>query len=375
MSQTRLFQPLKVGTATLKQRIGMSPLTRYRATDDHVPTPLMVEYYTQRASAPGTLIVTEATFMSAAAGGFNNVPGIYNQAQIDGWRNVTDAVHAKGSFIYVQLWHLGRTAVQEVATREGFTIKAPSAIRLDDKHPVPEALTVGEIKQIVQDYTTAAKNAIAAGFDGIELHGANGYLVDQFLQDVTNERTDQYGGSIENRSRLAVEVIDSIVEAIGAERTAIRLSPWSVYQGMRMENAKAISQFTDVIKKLNRHKLAYIHLVQSDKPADRATATDGGDLLDFAVELIDSPILIANGLEPGTAKALVDDVYPNKEIVAIFGRHFIATPDLVFRISEDIKLNQIDYTTIYAAKSPKGYTDYPFSKEFEAKFGVQTSLN
>ncbi|KAK0715247.1 putative N-ethylmaleimide reductase [Lasiosphaeris hirsuta] len=375
MSQTRLFQPLKVGTSALKQRIGMSPLTRYRATDDHVPTPLMVEYYTQRASAPGTLIVTEATFMSAAAGGYNNVPGIYNRAQIDGWRKITDAVHAKGSFIYVQLWHLGRTAEEEVATREGFKVKAPSAIQLDAKHPVPEALTVDEIKQIVQDYATAAKNAVEAGFDGVELHGANGYLIDQFLQDVTNERTDEYGGSIENRSRLAVEVIDSIVEAIGAEKTGIRLSPWSVFQGMRMESSKAIAQFTDVIKKINRHKLAYIHLIRADKPADRATATDGTDLLDWAVELIDSPILIANGLEPDTAKALVDDVYPNKEVVAIFGRHFIATPDLVFRISEGIKLNQIDYTTIYAAKSPKGYTDYPFSKEFESKFGAQASLN
>ncbi len=245
--------------------MGMCPLTRYRASDEHVPTELMAEYYTQRASTPGTLLVSEGTFISPVDGGFANVPGIWNQEQIDGWRRVTRAVHTKRSFIFCQLWSLGRTAKPEVAEREGFVIVSSDAVPLNPDAVTPRRLSVPEIQERIQNYVSAAKNAIEAGFDGVELHGANGYLIDQFTQDRCNRRDDEYGGSIEGRSRFAVEVVTAVSEAIGPERTGIRFNPWSAFNGMRMDDP--ISQFSDVLRKIKPLGLAYVHLIKKVKAA------------------------------------------------------------------------------------------------------------
>ncbi|KAK1752191.1 hypothetical protein QBC47DRAFT_389971 [Echria macrotheca] len=369
MSGSRLFQPLQIGNMTVQHRIAMAPLTRYRADDAHVPTALQLEYYRQRASVPGTLLITEATFMSAKSGGYRNVPGIYTDAQIAAWKKITDAVHARGSFLVCQLWALGRAARQEVADEEGFRIKSSSAVPIGDGYVVPEAMTVDEIRQTVADYATAARNAIAAGFDAVEVHGANGYLVDQFIQDTCNRRTDEYGGSVENRSRFAVEVVDAVVAAVGAERTAIRLSPWTTFQGMRM--ADPVPQFSDVIRKIGRHRLAYVHVVRSGIYGNRTIVQDKEDSLDFVVDLFNGPVLIAGDLDAESARDLVDRQYPDKDVVATFGRYFISTPDLPFRVREGIPLNPYDANTFYFRGSPIGYIDQPFSKEFEAKYGVQ----
>jgi len=361
MAQSRLFQPLKVGNLNIKNRVVMAPLTRFRADDDHTPLPFVAEYYAQRASVPGTLLITEATFISPKEGGYANAPGIYTQAQIDSWKRVTDAVHQKGSYIYLQLWALGRVADKSVTEKEGITITSSSATPLDSEHAMPKELTVEEIKETVGRYAQAAKNAIAAGFDGVEIHGANGYLVDQFIQDNVNQRTDQYGGSVENRSRFAIEVTEAVVNAIGAERTGIRLSPFSTFQGMKMKNP--VPQFTDVTEKLNKFGLAYVHYVES-RIAGNAETDDKSESLTPFINLFNGPVLVAGGFDAESAKKLVDEEYPNKDMVVVFGRYFISNPDIVFRLQKGIKFNDYNRDTFYNAKETKGYTDYPFSQEF-----------
>jgi len=228
----KLFEPLKVGSLELAHRVVMAPLTRFRADDRHIPLPFVKRYYEQRASVPGTLLITEATFITPQAGGYNNVPGIWSTEQIQAWKEVTDAVHAKGSYIFCQLWALGRVAVPDNLRKEGFKLVSSSPTPVSSEHEIPEELSEEEIQQYIVDYTQAAKNAIEAGFDGVELHGANGYLVDQFLQDTCNARTDRWGGNVENRSRFHLEITKSLVKAIGAERVGVRLSPYSTFQGM-----------------------------------------------------------------------------------------------------------------------------------------------
>ncbi|KAG1793763.1 uncharacterized protein BJ212DRAFT_1414587 [Suillus subaureus] len=231
-SISALFSPIRIGNIGLQHRVVLAPLTRLRAHANHVPSPQAPAYYSQRGSTPGTLLVTEATFISQKAGGYDNVPGIYTDAHVEEWKKVTEAVHEKGSFIFLQLWALGRAAETAVLAKENNSpYVSASPIAIPGKTDVPRALTRDEIKEYVATYTTAAKNAIRAGFDGVEIHGANGYLIDQFIQDVTNQRTDEYGGNIENRARFALEVTDAVVEAVGAEKTAFRISPWGVFSG------------------------------------------------------------------------------------------------------------------------------------------------
>ncbi|KAH7396669.1 hypothetical protein DE146DRAFT_657388 [Phaeosphaeria sp. MPI-PUGE-AT-0046c] len=363
MTDSRLFKPLKLGNIDLQQRIVMSPLTRFRADDEHVPLPFVTEYYAQRASIPGTLLITEATYISDRHGGYPNAPGIWSSAQIKGWKNVTEAVHAKGSYIVLQLWALGRAAIsKEFAGGPPMRVLSPSAIPLDDSYPEPHAMTVEEIKETVQEYVQAAKNAMEAGFDGVEVHGANGYLMDQFIQDTSNKRTDAYGGSIENRSRFAVEVTQAVAAAVGAERTGIRLSPWSPYQGMRMKNP--IPQFTDLVSRLDKLGLAYLHLVEGR--VSGSTEVESSDSSDFAFDVFSGPILLAGGFTPDLARKVVDKEYKERDVAIVFGRYFISTPDLVFRIQHGLELNKYDRNSFYRAKTEKGYTDYPFSPEFLA---------
>lgn len=363
MSGSRLFKPLKLGELQLNNRVAMAPLTRFRADENHVPLPMVAEYYAQRASVPGTLLITEATLISQQAGGYANVPGIYTQEQIDSWKRVTEAVHKKGSFIYLQLWALGRVASPAQAEKEGITIKTSSPVSLGEGYATPKEMTIEEIKETIGNYAQAAKNAVEAGFDGVELHGANGYLIDQFIQDKVNQRTDSYGGSIENRSRFAIEATKAVVDAIGAKKTGIRLSPFSTFQGMKMDEPHP--QFNDVIKKLDAfNDLAYIHLVESRIDGNADNDPNPADQLQPFVDQFRNPVLIAGGLKSDSAHTLIDEEYPNKDVVAVFGRYFISTPDLVYRLEKGIDFNEYNRDTFYLPMNAEGYTDYPFSKEF-----------
>ena len=365
MSDSRLFTPLRIGRNDLKHRMVMAPLTRYRADDSHVPLPFVKEYYAQRASVPGTLLITEATFITPQAGGYANVPGIWSPQQISAWTEVTKAVHEKGSFIYLQLWALGRTADPANLKAEGnFELVSSSASPLEGHGPhPPRALTVTEIQQWVKDYAQAAKNAIEAGFDGVELHGANGYLIDQFTQDMVNHRTDEYGGSIENRSRFGLEATKAVVDAIGADRTGIRLSMWSTFQGMRMKDP--VPQFTHLIEGLKSLGLSYLHVVESRISGN--ADVEATEKIDFAIDIWGktSPVLIAGGFKPDSATRAVDAEYENHDIAIVFGRLFIPNPDLPFRIKEGIQLTPYNRELFYNKTQEHGYTDYPFSAEFE----------
>ncbi|RKK28932.1 hypothetical protein BFJ66_g13174 [Fusarium oxysporum f. sp. cepae] len=364
MSESRLFQPMKSGNIKAQHRVGMAPLTRLRSSIDRVPNALMKEYYGQRASIPGTLIITEGTLVSpAAGGGFARTPGIWNQEQVNAWKEITDEVHRKGSFIFVQLFAMGRAATVEVARDEGIDIIGPSAIPIDGSPAQPRAMSLEEIHEMVEAFVVASENAMKAGFDGVEIHGANGYLLDQFLQDVSNQRNDEYGGSIENRSRLITEILERTVQVIGQERVGIRLSPWSTFQSMRMKDP--IPQFTDIINKASRLNLAYLHLIESRISGSQDCQNSSGERLDFAYDLWTGPFLIAGGYKLKEAERLVDEERPNKEIMVMFGRNFLANPDLVYRIKEGLELNPYERKTFYTS-DVEGYVDYPFAVRKEA---------
>ncbi|KAH8911620.1 FMN-linked oxidoreductase [Coniochaeta sp. PMI_546] len=369
MAESRLFKPLKIGNVEVKHRIGMAPLTRQRATDDHVPTPMMKEYYSQRASVPGTIIISEGTFISASScGGFANAPGIWREDQVAAWRTITDEVHRRGCFIFCQIFATGRAANAAWAKEEGFGIVGPSAIPIDEHAPTPRAMTIAEIKNTIHDFAMAAKNAIDAGFDGVEVHGGNGYLIDQFIQDVSNKRNDEYGGSVENRSRFVIDVLNAVVSTIGPERVGLRLSPWSLYNGMRMENP--VPQFADIIEKASRLSLAYLHLIESR--VSGAEDHEGSERLDFAYQLWKGPLLVAGGYKSvANVQKLLDEDYPDKDIVAILGRYFVSNPDLVYRFKEGLELTAYDRSTFYTNKSPVGYIDYPFSREYLASRTIE----
>ncbi|UKZ78298.1 hypothetical protein TrVFT333_006034 [Trichoderma virens FT-333] len=369
MDKSNLFTPLKIGNIIVKHRIGMAPLTRLRATDDRVPQPLMAEYYSQRAVVPGTLLISEGTLIShESSGGFANAPGIWNDKQIEGWRTVTDKVHDKGSFIFCQIFAMGRAADEELSKKEGVEIFGPSPIPMDEIAPVPRSMTLEEIKKTVQDFATAAQNAMLAGFDGVEVHGANGYLIDQFNQDNSNQRHDEYGGSVENRSRFIDEVMKAVVAAIGPERVGLRLSPWSVFQGMKMTNP--IPQFSDIINRASRLNLAYLHLVESR--ISGSNDYEGSETLEFAYNLWNKPLLIAGGFKLDDAEKLVNK-YPHKDIVVIYGRYFIANPDLVYRVKEGLQFTEYKRETFYTVKDALGYIDYPFSAQYLESLNAETS--
>ncbi|KAK2040172.1 NADH:flavin oxidoreductase/NADH oxidase [Colletotrichum somersetense] len=368
MAESNLFKPLRVGNTTLQHRIVMAPLTRFRADHGtHAPLPMVKEYYAQRASVPGTMIITEATFISREVdgltyAGLSHTPGVYTPEQVAAWREVTDAVHARGSFIWMQLWALGRATDPARARARGHAVKAPSPIPAGEGAHVPEEMTREDIRRVVADFAAAARSAVEeAGFDGVELHGANGYLIDQFLQDRSNRRTDEYGGSVENRARFAFEVAEAVVAAVGADRVGIRLSPWSAFQGMRM--ADPVPQFAHVARALRPLGLAYLHVIggRVDGNADRE---GGADNVRFMVDAWGraSPVLIAGGFDPQSARRAVEE-NKDAEVAVVFGRWFISNPDLPFRVEKGIPLTPYERETFYA-ETNKGYTDYAFSDEF-----------
>ncbi|KAH9056798.1 hypothetical protein EDB87DRAFT_1686815 [Lactarius vividus] len=364
-SVSPLFQPLRVGTVDLQHRVVMAPLTRLRANKDHVLGELAKTYYTQRSSVPGTLIISEATIIAPQATGYPNVPGIWSDAQIAAWKSITDAVHANGSYMFLQLWACGRTADPALLKEEGgFDLVAPSPIPLENN--VPRELTVAEIKEYVQLYSKAASNAIKAGFDGVEIHVANGCLPDQFLQTVSNERTDEYGGSVENRMRFPLEVVKALVKTVGAERTAVRLSPWSQFQGMGMKDP--LPTFTTFVERIrDEHpNLAYIHVIEPRVSNFTVAAVTDENRVQSNEELRkiwgDRPYIVAGGMDRATA---IDTVSKYGGLVA-FGRHFIANPDLPLRLKEGLPLTGYNRDTFYVAETAAGYIDYPFANDIVA---------
>lgn len=358
MTDNALFSAFDLGDIALANRVVMAPLTRNRAGPGLVPSPLASDYYAQRASAG--LIITEATQVSEQAQGYQNTPGIYTAEQVDGWRQVTDAVHAKGGRIFVQLWHVGR--VSHVDLHDGKAPVAPSAIRADAKTFVnnafvdvsePRALELSEMSGIVDSFRRSAANAIEAGFDGVEIHGANGYLLDVFLRETANVRTDAYGGSIENRARLLLEVVAAVADEIGDGRTGVRLSPVSPASGIVPADDEQ-PQFNHVVEALNDLGIAYIHVVEGATGGPRdATPFD----YDALRQRFGNTYIANNGYNLELAKTRLAD---GKADLIAFGHDFIANPDLVERLKTGTPLAQMDMTTIYGGGA-QGYTDYPVS--------------
>jgi len=362
MSINSLFTPLHLGAIKLPNRIIMAPLTRMRAGLNNVPTPLNAEYYAQRASAG--LIITEGTAVSPDAHGYPVAPGIYTEEQIAGWRVVTDAVHARGGRIVVQIGHNGRNSHSSLRP-DGSVPVAPSAIPPNlpaltrdfqqVKAEIPRALETSEIPGIVNDFRQAAANAIQAGFDGVELQGANSHLIEQFLEDGTNTRTDSYGGSKENRARLLFDIVQELSDEIGADRLGVRLSPFGQYGGIH--DTRPGELFTYVIKQLNKRNLAYLHLIEARGSEMGLTDELHADALNNAVLFrseFEGPLISAAAYTPDSAALAIEQ---NHADAIAFGRLFIANPDLVERIKETHSLNAFDRSTFYGG-AEHGYTDY-----------------
>lgn len=358
MSDIKLFTPARAGAIELANRVVMAPLTRNRArAEDDAPHELTVTYYEQRAGAG--LIVTEASQISPQGKGYAWTPGIYSDAQVEGWRKVTDAVHARGGKIVIQLWHVGRIS-HPVLQPGGVDPVAPSAIAAASKTfdgaqfvdtPMPRALEASEIPGIIEDYRKAAENARKAGFDGVEVHAANGYLIDQFLRDGANKRNDAYGGPIENRARFLKEVMDAVVAVWGGERVGVRLSPFSNANDIVDSNPQAT--FSHAIRLLNGYKLAYLHLVEGQTGGPR-DIPDGGDLAALYA-LFDGAHMGNNGYDRASA---IDAIETGAIDLVAFGRPFISNPDLVERLQKNAPLNDLDGDTLYGGGA-HGYTDYP----------------
>ncbi|KAK7685015.1 hypothetical protein QCA50_011850 [Cerrena zonata] len=354
----------------------LAPLTRFRANAQHVHGDLAVEYYRQRSSEPGTLLISEGAFIAGKAGGFPHVPGVWTDEQIIAWKKVTDAVHEQRSFLYAQLWALGRTADPSVLEKDGYEYVGASDIPVTDK-PKPRPLTTcgyaellaamskpltlnppTEIQEYVQLYAQAAVNAVQkAGFDGVEIHAANGYLITQFIHDSINNRTDEYGGSIENRARFALEVLDACVKAVGASKVGIRISPWEAYNESHIDNT--IPQYTYLVNRIRElhPDIAYLHVTEPRVVS--LESRDPNDESNDFIRKIWSPLpLISAG---GYTRDIAIEVADTKGDIIAFGRPFIPNPDLPRRLRENIALTPYDRSTFYTPETAKGYTDYPFA--------------
>ena len=357
-THTDLFQPAQLGPYQLANRIVMAPLTRSRAGEDGVPRPLMAEYYAQRASAG--LIITEGTNISPQGRGYAFTPGIYNDAQVEAWREVTKAVHAHGGRIFPQLWHVGRVSHPTLQPGGALPV-APSAIRPQatcytaagfTPCVTPRALATSEISGIIEQYRCAARNALAAGFDGVEIHAANGYLIEQFLRDSTNKRTDAYGGSRENRARFLLEVTEAVLGVCGGERIGIRLSPLSPVNGADVDGNPE-GTYAYVVEQLNTFHLAYIHIIEG--VTQGAREVPGGFDLQILRRAFNGRYIANNGYDlPLALEARRRDL---ADFIA-FGRLYIANPDLVQRLRIGAPLNVPVRATFFGGGAA-GYTDYP----------------
>jgi N-ethylmaleimide reductase len=357
---TKLLEPFKLGPITLPNRLVMAPLTRNRAVAGFVPGPLAIEYYGQRASAG--LLITEASQVSQQGQGYQDTPGIYSKEQVAGWRKVTDNVHARGGRIFIQIWHVGRVSHTALQQNNQPPV-APSAIRANGKTFVggtfadisePRALALEEIPGIIESFRRATANAFEAGFDGVEIHGANGYLLEQFAKDGSNKRTDAYGGSIENRARLMLEVAKVVAAEAGAERTGIRISPVTPANDISDSNPQPLYDY--IVDGLGALKLAYIHVVEGATGGARDIAPfDYGSLR----KRFKGAYVANNGYDFDLANKVLA---ANEADLIAFGKPFIANPDLVERLKRGAPLNAPDKATFYGGGA-KGYTDYPVLNE------------
>jgi N-ethylmaleimide reductase len=354
-----LFQPIKLGRLELANRMAMAPLTRHRAGPGNVPLAMAAEYYSQRAGVG--LVIAEATQVSDTAQGYNDTPGLHTAEQIAGWKQVTDAVHARGGKIFVQLWHTGRMSHTHFQPGHQAPV-APSAIAAKAKTFIvgqgyvptstPRALETAEIAGVVNDFRTAAANAIAAGFDGVELHGAHGYLIDSFLRDGANQRTDAYGGSIENRARFLLEAMAAVIDEIGADRSAIRISPVSPVNDSVESHPQPLFEY--VVRELEKLHPVYIHVVEGQTGGPR-------DIAPFDYEalrrLYSGVWMVNNGY---TREMAVDAIASGRADMVSFGRPMITTPDLARRFRENKPLNELFADApLYGGSGPHGYVDYP----------------
>ena len=358
-----MFTPVNLGSIQLKNRLVMAPLTRMRAVTGDVPNPLAKTYYEQRASAG--LIITEATQISPLGMGYPATPGIYSPEQTAAWKEIVDAVHAKGGTNVAQLWHVGRISHSSLHPEDGVP-EAPSAIaaagqtygadwKLHD-YEVPKAMSLDDIARLLKEFELAARNAKAAGFDGIEIHSANGYLLDQFLQDKTNQRNDQYGGSIENRLRLLGEVIESVSKVFTSDRVGVRLSPYGTFNDM--SDSDPVALFTAAIQKLNTYGLAYVHMIEP-----RATSAGGGEQVNedapITSELFrkayQGKFITAGGYDQAMGEKVLEEGMAD---AVAYGRLYISNPDLMERFEKNAPLNPYNRATFYGG-AEVGYTDYP----------------
>lgn len=360
----KLFTSTQVGPYKLSHRVVMAPLTRMRSDPGDIPSDLMVEYYTQRASKGG-LIISEATPVSIRGYGYAGAPGIYSDTQIAGWQRVTNAVHARGGRIFQQLWHVGRQSHVDLQPN-GDAPVAPSAIaaegyaytkRGEAPFSMPRALELDEIPGIIEEFRSGAERALRAGFDGVEIHGANGYLPDQFLQDGTNKRTDEYGGSIENRARFLLEITQATISVWGANRVGVRISPSSTYGSMSDSDPEAT--FGYVTTELDRLGIAYLHVVEPRiKGTEDVAHGEAAIGARHLRKMFSRTLIAAGGFSPASAETIV--TFGDADLVA-FGRHFIANPDLPERIRQRLPLTRYDRSTFYGGDA-RGYTDYPVAE-------------
>ncbi len=359
MSLQNLFKPGTLGQYTLPHRIIMAPLTRSRsAQPGDIPHDLNAQYYAQRSTA--ALIISEATQISQQGKGYAFTPGIHSQEQINGWKKVTKAVHENGSKIFMQLWHVGRVSHSSLQPNNQLPV-APSAIAVDGQaftyegmqdFEIPRALESDEMVEIINQYRQASQNALEAGFDGVEIHAANGYLLDQFLKDGTNKRHDQYGGTIENRVRLILEVTQAVTEVLGGDRVGIRISPTGSFNSMSDSDPQSLNQY--LIKKLNDYNLAYLHVVENFGDSDNSHFN-----FDNLRHLFNGAYIANGGYTGESAERSLSE---GKSDFVSFGSAFIANPDLPTRLKQNAKLSQPDQDTFYGGDA-KGYTDYPTLKD------------
>jgi N-ethylmaleimide reductase len=357
MKANSLFEPIQVGALTLRNRLVMAPLTRARAGVERIPNALMVEYYRQRASAG--LIISEATHVSEQGIGWVETPGIHTDAQVQGWRQVTEAVHQEGGKIYLQLWHTGRASHPDFQVNSALPVSASAIAANSDAHTplgkkpyvTPRALEIDEIPGVVQTYADATRRAQAAGFDGVEIHAANGYLIDQFIRDCSNHRTDAYGGSIPNRLRFLQEVTEAVVSAWSADRVGVRLSPTNPFNDMVDSNP--VATFSAAAELLNGYGLAYLHVLEA--LPGHFLAGEGEFVTPYLRKVFDGPLMVNGGYGRETgAEAIAQG---EADLIA-YGVPFIANPDLPERFRHNAPLNSPDPATFYAP-GPEGYTDYP----------------
>jgi N-ethylmaleimide reductase len=356
-SETLLFSPYKLGRITLRNRVVMAPMTRSRALGN-VPQPIMATYYAQRAEAG--LIITEGTSPSPDGLGYPRIPGLFDAAQIEGWKVVTKAVHAKGGHIFAQLMHTGRVTAK-ANLPAGARAVAPSAVQLAGQmytdsaglvaHDLPHALSDAEVEGVIGEYVQAAKNAIEAGFDGVEIHGANGYLIEQFLNTASNQRTDKWGGSVENRARFALEIARRTTEAIGADRVGIRLSPYGVFNGMATD-PQTDALYLHLAKELSALGLVYLHVVDH---SGAGAPKPKPELVRGLRETFRQTFILSGGYD---AQRATHDLAERKGDLVAFGSKFISNPTLVTKLKTGAPMAPPDQATFYTP-GEKGYTDYP----------------